>query len=80
MSKPKLQRQDSATPEAPPQADQPRPRVGPCRTCRWAIREGNGVLRCHANPPQIRTPYDNLAAWPVVPEQGGGCRLWEVNL
>lgn len=54
--------------------------AGPCSTCRWSLRENNGVHRCHANPPQIRTPYDNLAAWPVVPEQGGGCRLWEAKL
>ena len=49
----------------------------PCSTCCWSVREGNGLSRCHANPPQVRLPYDNLAAWPVVPETGGGCRLWE---
>jgi hypothetical protein len=69
MSKPKLQKSDM--PAAAAQIK------GQCSMCRWAIREGNGVLRCHSNPPQIRTPYDNLSAWPVVPEQGGGCRLWE---
>lgn len=51
--------------------------VKPCSTCLWSIREGNGLHRCHVNPPQIRLPYDNLAAWPVVPTEGGGCRLWE---
>lgn len=51
--------------------------LAPCNACRWAVDEGNGLLRCHVNPPQLRVPYDNLAAWPVVPSTGGGCRLWQ---
>lgn len=51
-------------------------RVQPCATCRWRVWNGS-THRCHANPPQIRIPYENLAAWPVVPETGGGCRLHE---
>lgn len=54
----------------------PKPALKPCSTCLWAVREqGNEPLRCHASPPQLRLPFDNLAAWPVVPEKGGGCRL-----
>lgn len=46
--------------------------IQPCHSCRWAV--GNrDQLRCHLNPPQIRLPYDNIAAWPVVPREGGGC-------
>jgi len=49
-----------------------------CRDCVWAVHDpGTKLLRCHANPPQIRLPFDNIAAWPVVPDQGGGCRLHE---
>jgi hypothetical protein len=61
----------------------PRPQGGagrgglePCLTCRWRVW-ANGCHRCHCGPPQVRHPFDNLAAWPVVPETGGGCRLWE---
>ena len=52
-------------------------KLQPCATCRWCITEGNGAPRCHANPPQLRLPYDNLSAWPVVPFVGGGRRLHE---
>jgi hypothetical protein len=56
-------------------APKPKP-IKPCNTCRWSIRDqGTNLARCHANPPQIRLPFDNIAAWPVVPEQGGGCGL-----
>ena len=48
----------------------------PCKTCRWGIWE-QGVRRCHLNPPSVRFPYDNMSAWPVVPETGGGCREWK---
>jgi len=48
----------------------------PCSSCRWRAWDG-GVWRCHSGPPSVRMPYDNMAAWPVVPETGGGCRLWE---
>jgi len=48
----------------------------PCRECRWFVKV-NETARCHANPPQIRVPYDNMSAWPVVPDKGGGCRLHE---
>jgi hypothetical protein len=44
----------------------------PCSTCQWAVPT-NELLRCHFNPPQVRMPYDNMAAWPVVPSKGGGC-------
>lgn len=48
----------------------------PCCSCRWYVRVAD-LSRCHVNPPQIRLPYDNIAAWPVVPSSGGGCRLHE---
>ena len=48
----------------------------PCSTCRWRAWDG-GTHRCHAGPPQVRFPYDNMACWPVVPDKGGGCRIWE---
>lgn len=44
----------------------------PCHSCCWAVPV-NELLRCHCNPPQVRMPYDNMAAWPVVPSRGGGC-------
>lgn len=53
------------------------PSLSPCNTCRWRVRYGNGLSRCHAEPPQVRFPYDNMACWPVVPDTGGGCRLHE---
>jgi hypothetical protein len=46
-----------------------------CRYCRNAKFYHNN-LRCHAGPPQVRFPYDNMSAWPVVPETGGGCSIW----
>ena len=60
----------------------PRPSQGaathalePCHTCRWRVWDA-GTNRCHAGPPQVRFPYDNMACWPVVPSTGGGCREW----
>lgn len=56
----------------------PKPTLPQCKTCKWSQHDpGCKLPRCHANPPQIRLPFDNIAAWPVVPEAGGGCRLWE---
>jgi len=46
--------------------------IQPCCSCRWAVQTKE-LLRCHLNPPQVRMPYDNMAAWPVVPSRGGGC-------
>jgi hypothetical protein len=46
--------------------------IQPCASCIWAVPT-NELLRCHFNPPQVRMPYDNMAAWPVVPSKGGGC-------
>lgn len=48
----------------------------PCKTCRWRVWE-QGIGRCHLNPPSVRFPYDNMSAWPVVPDAGGGCKAWE---
>lgn len=50
-----------------------------CCTCRWFVAAGKGdkFSRCHANPPNIRFPYHDMSAWPVVPESGGGCRMHE---
>ena len=48
----------------------------PCCECRYSVPDG-ALNRCHASPPQVRMPYDNLSAWPVVPAKGGGCRLWK---
>lgn len=53
------------------------PEIQPCHSCAWFVRGGNYTARCHANPPQIRLPFENAAAWPVVPLVGGGCRLHE---
>lgn len=58
-----------------PQSNTPRPMLEPCSTCRWRVWDG-GTHRCHANPPQVRFPYENMACWPVVPEKGGGCGGW----
>lgn len=44
----------------------------PCHTCAAFVLDRD-LARCHLNPPQIRLPYDNMAAWPPVPTQGGGC-------
>ena len=52
------------------------PLLEPCETCRWRHWDG-GTFRCHAHPPQVRFPYDNMACWPVVPSTGGGCREWD---
>lgn len=59
-----------------PQSKNAKPAEPECKDCRWA-RVDRSVLRCHANPPQVRLPFDNIAAWPVVPAKGGGCRLHE---
>lgn len=48
----------------------------PCCSCRYYVRV-NELARCHLNPPQIRVPYDNMSAWPVVPDRGGGCGQWK---
>lgn len=61
---------------ARPLAASPLPSLKPCSSCRWRAWDG-GVWRCHSGPPSVRMPYDNMAAWPVVPAEGGGCRLWE---
>lgn len=66
----------SAQPKSKTTEDKTEPR--PCNTCAWRVFDvGSNLSRCHANPPQIRLPFDNIAAWPVVPEKGGGCRLHE---
>lgn len=59
-----------------PKTHKPVPPLPECRSCQW-FRKVNETARCHGGPPQIRLPFDNMAAWPVVPIQGGGCRLWE---
>ena len=82
--KPNMNENTTNKPGRPPAArwSQPKveepsaPALAPCRSCRWRTLD-RGVGRCHANPPQIRLPFDNMAAWPVVPDEGGGCRLWE---
>lgn len=53
--------------------------IEPCNTCRWFVRHSNGSFRCHAEPPRIRWPYENLSAWPIVPVQGGGCGLHQTK-
>ena len=50
--------------------------LAPCNQCRWRAWD-SGTHRCHLNPPQMRIPYDNMSAWPVVPATGGGCSKWE---
>jgi hypothetical protein len=51
----------------------------PCNTCRWFVARAlkDNYSRCHAAPPYPRVPYHDQSSWPVVPETGGGCRLWE---
>jgi len=47
-----------------------------CATCHWAQWHRTD-LRCHLNPPQIRLPYENIAVWPVVPQEGvSGCSFF----
>jgi hypothetical protein len=59
-----------------PQPPAPVSFFGECNACRFYKHDGHGMARCHARPPQLRVPYDNLSAWPVVPQVGGGCGLF----
>lgn len=63
----KLAATPPATAKVEPAAEAKQPVRPTCATCRHRWYD----LRCHAHPPQLFGQYDNVSAWPRVPDDGG---------